>query len=102
MIRDHCTRILTLLLLPGVLTACAGLPDCGGDCRADAGLTQAVRREFRTQVALEVDDITVQTVGQVVYLNGLVDNDRERFDADSLAARVPGVVRVVDKLAVSR
>jgi len=43
----------------------------------------------------------VQTVDQVVYLNGQVDTELQRELAESLARVVPGVKRVVNSINLS-
>jgi osmotically-inducible protein OsmY len=45
--------------------------------------------------------ITVRTRAGVVYLYGEVSTGLERENAESLAEKTPGVVRVVDSIFVS-
>jgi hypothetical protein len=54
---------------------------------ADAGLTTA------TNVDIELD-------GQVVTLNGTVDSQAQKTQAETAAAKVPGVRKVVNNLTV--
>lgn len=44
--------------------------------------------------------ITVQTNDGVVYLNGEVETDLERYMAENLAKQVPNVAMVVNDVAV--
>lgn len=48
-----------------------------------------------------MDLLRVQVSNHVVYLNGIVDTWVEYYDAETAARAVPGVVRVVNKLAIS-
>jgi osmotically-inducible protein OsmY len=45
--------------------------------------------------------INVQTVDNVVYLNGIVITDFQREIAESVARQVPGVKRVSNSLGVN-
>jgi osmotically-inducible protein OsmY len=93
---------LAILLTAG-LAACTTPSACmPGDCNADASITEAVKAQLKTVAILPEDEVTVQTIDHVVYLNGLVDTEREVMDATQLAANVPGVGKVVNKLALSR
>jgi len=51
--------------------------------------------------AAAANSVRVQTVDQVVYLNGQVDTELQRELAESLARVVPGVKRVVNSINLS-
>jgi osmotically-inducible protein OsmY len=93
--------ILAAILATG-LPGCAAYRTCGfSGCAGDAKITADVRAQFDQHPALEApNSIAVQTIDQVVYLHGLVDTDLERSMADAVALDTPGVVRVVNSIAI--
>jgi osmotically-inducible protein OsmY len=76
---------------------------CGsGKCSGDAKVTTNVQALLDRHPELGAPhSITVQTRAGVVYLYGEVSAGLERETAESLAARTPGVARVVDSIFVS-
>jgi osmotically-inducible protein OsmY len=91
-----------LALLPG----CAvyeTYEKCGlAGCPDDQRITRAVQAVLSQHPALEPPNlIDVKTLDHVVYLNGLVDTDLESQTAESVAARVQGVARVVNSIGLS-
>ena len=90
-------------ILIGVLGGCADLrQQCGSEaCSADAQITADVQSRLNKVADLgPPGSIRVQTRGQVVYLNGLVDVGLEKGVAESVAGQTPGVAQVVDSIAV--
>jgi osmotically-inducible protein OsmY len=94
--------MLTLKPFPLIAASLIILSSCATPESKDAAITSAVNANLRAVAILPENKITVQTVDQVVYLNGLADTERDLLDAVQVAYRVPGVTRVVDKMAVQR
>jgi osmotically-inducible protein OsmY len=46
--------------------------------------------------------LDVQTINHVVYLSGEVNAGLEKHIAEAVAQQVPGVIKVVNSIAVSR
>lgn len=93
------------LILAGALAGCASYDRCGtancGD--GDAKLTANVRALIDRHPELGAPDaIDVQTVGNVVYLNGTVSQGLQSREAESVALEAPGVARVVNLLSVTK
>ena len=68
---------------------------------ADARISAGVRTLLEQSPALNAPNlITVQTLGGVVYLRGLVSTPFQIEEAGSVAARVPGASHVANLLAI--
>jgi osmotically-inducible protein OsmY len=89
-------------VVAGVLAGCA-------DFRAseppkdspDAKITADVQAQLNRMADLgPPGSIRVQTVGSVVYLNGLVDGGLAKHSAESAVRQLPGVQQVVDGIDV--
>ncbi|WP_165371622.1 BON domain-containing protein [Pseudolysobacter antarcticus] len=100
--RWHAAFFVGLIFLAITLSACSIYKKCGlNGCAGDAGITAAVQKEFDERSELKPPNrISIQTLDHVVYLSGLVDTEFERNIAESVAHDVPGVVRVVNSIAV--
>ena len=85
-----------------VLCGCATFEKCGfSGCPGDAQITAEVQALFDKHPALQPPNfIDIQTLDHVVYLYGLVDTGREQILAADVAREAPGVVRVVNSIAV--
>jgi len=83
-----------------LLTGCATLHAAGSEsCSEDARIRIRVQDLIDERASLGAPgSIHVQSIGRVVYLSGLVDTGPEKFAAESLAARTPGVARVVNSI----
>jgi osmotically-inducible protein OsmY len=92
-----------VVILASALPGCATYNNCGiGGCTDDAKITANVQALFVQYAELGPPNlIDVQTVDQVVYLNGLVGEGLESSTAESVALQAPGVKRVVNSIAVS-
>jgi len=90
------------LVLACVLCGCATYKKCGfSGCPGDAQITAEVQALFAKHPALQPPIlIRIQTLDHVVYLYGLVDTGREQILAADVAREAPGVVRVVNSIAV--
>jgi osmotically-inducible protein OsmY len=101
----HATALALVLVLSGALCGCAlynTYEKCGlRGCPGDAKITAEVVSKFSHHLELEPNAITVQTLDHVVYLHGLVNSGLEIDTAESIAAAVPGVTRVVSSIAVT-
>jgi osmotically-inducible protein OsmY len=98
--------LLTLasaILSTGPLCACGTYGACRSDsCRDDARITSQVQASFEQHAELEPPNLlTVHTRRGVVYLNGLVATDLQKWDAESVASEASGVARVVNSIAVT-
>ena len=93
-----------ILILAGALPGCATESKCGaGGCSGDAKITTDVQGRFDQHPDLGPPNlISVRTLNHVVYLSGEVSSGEFRDAAESAAHEVPGVVRVVNSIAVSR
>lgn len=67
----------------------------------DDGLVREVESRIRTDSALEREDITVSSSGDVITLHGRVSDVTVLEHAMRLAAETPGVRRVVSRLTVT-
>jgi osmotically-inducible protein OsmY len=92
-----------ILILAGALPGCAAYGKCGaGGCSGDAKITTNVQARFDQHSELGPPNlITVRTLNHVVYLSGEVSAGEFRDAAESVAREVPGVVRVVNSIAVT-
>jgi osmotically-inducible protein OsmY len=93
-----------LAAIPAViLSGCADFKPCGSQsCTADANITADVQARLNQMPDLgPPGSVRVQTRDRVVYLNGPVDGGLEKRTAESVAAQAPGVVQVVNSIAVS-
>ena len=93
--------MLVMLVATG-LSACAGNGSCGfTGCPADKQTTADVRALFAQHAELGAPgEFHIQTINGVVYLNGMVDSDMEKINAETIALRVPTVKSVVNNLSL--
>jgi osmotically-inducible protein OsmY len=98
-----CSAVI-LLSLSGALAGCSSYGKCaGGACAGDAAITMNVQTLLDQHPELGAPhSIEVQTIDRVVYLNGLVNDGLERKIAESVALRTPGVLKVVNSIAVQK
>jgi osmotically-inducible protein OsmY len=91
------------LILAGALFGCATYIKCGFDgCPGDAKTTAEVRTLLNQHPDLEgSNSLYVQTLDHEVYLSGLVNTPLQRQMAESITLQAPGVVRVVNMIAIS-
>jgi len=97
------TMAITLapVLLSSACTAVDAHRKCGfGGCAGDARITAAVESRLHQNAAIADWEIRVQTIDATVYLYGLVDTDLQRIIIVDTAREIPGVVNVVDSIAV--
>jgi osmotically-inducible protein OsmY len=91
-----------------VFAAAAVLPGCATDrecglhgCPGDSDLRKSVQQDINQHAEFGApDSIRVMTVNHVVYLNGQVDTDLEKWNAEFVAKQVPGVIQVVNDISV--
>jgi osmotically-inducible protein OsmY len=84
------------------LAACSSPEACGPqNCSADEQLSVQVQRSINAHPALQTDLLRVQVSDHIVYLNGIADTWLEYYEAEEVARAVPGVLRVVNKIAVN-
>jgi osmotically-inducible protein OsmY len=82
------------MILAGSVAACAA-PD-----EQDMKLSLDVENSINSHPALKTDLLKVEAADHVVYLNGSTDSWLEYSEAEDIARAVPGVLRVVNKIAV--
>jgi osmotically-inducible protein OsmY len=91
------TQRIFVLLLAAATSACAN-----ANVRAaadDANIAASVEAALDTYPSIgETSSIQVQSIDHVVYLHGLVDTYPEKLLVQSVAAKLPGVDRVVNSL----
>jgi osmotically-inducible protein OsmY len=89
------------LILAAALPGCAVFPQSSNPT-VDQKITADVERSFGQHAELEPPNLLeVQTINQVVYLNGTVSTGLQRRDAESVARQVQGVKKVVNSVAVA-
>ena len=93
-----------LLSFSAALAGCATYGECaGGACGSDAAITVNVRSLLDQHAELGAPhSIEVQTIDRVVYLNGEVNDGFDRSIAESIAMQTPGVLKVVNSIAVQK
>ena len=91
------------VILTCAATGCATYEKCGlSGCAGDANVTANIQARFNRHPDLGApNSIDVQTLDNVVYLNGLVSAGLQRREAESVALGTPGVTRVVDSIAIA-
>jgi osmotically-inducible protein OsmY len=88
-----------LALAVSLLGGCAGAAvECTS---ADCHLEHAVLDRLNESAALKGDHLSVQCFGSVVYLHGIVDTFVEFYMAEEIAAKTPGVTKVVNALGLA-
>jgi len=90
------------ICLAAALTGCAAFGKCGlRECPADARISAEVRTLLAQSPALGPPNlISVQTVGGVVYLRGLVSTPYQIAEAGSIAEQAPGVTHMRNLLYI--
>jgi osmotically-inducible protein OsmY len=88
-------RFLPLLAL--ALSGCAYDAEC---VTADCKLAADVLAHLNQDNSLKTDHLRVSSQDHVVYLDGIVDTQREYFSAEEIARQVPLVERVVNNIGV--
>jgi osmotically-inducible protein OsmY len=90
-----------VMTLAAALSGCAVFEKCSPEnCATDAKITADVGDMLGAHSEFgPPGTIQVQTVNGVVYLNGLVNSDMERQNAETLVMRIPNVKDVVNSLS---
>jgi osmotically-inducible protein OsmY len=70
-------------------------------CREDASLRDQVRHHINERASLRFFNVDVQSYDGVVYLEGLVDTEIDRGQAEDIAKSVPGVKKVYNALQLN-
>ena len=96
--------LVFLVSLSSALAGCSTYGKCAGSvCGGDAAITKNVQGRLDRHSELGAPhSIEVQTIDRVVYLNGLVNDGLERGIAESVASQTPGVLKVVNSIAVQK
>lgn len=91
------SRTLTILVLAAIVagSACA---KANGD---DEKLRAEVQKQIEGRPSLKFYGVSVRTSDHVVYLEGFVDTNFDRSQAEAIARAVPGVTKVYDKLILN-
>ena len=95
---------ITPLILAGALSSCATFDKCGfAGCAGDAQITANVQAQLDKHPELGApDQVYVQTLNHVVYLNGEVSSGRQSQVAESVAMKVKGVGRVDNSIGITK
>jgi osmotically-inducible protein OsmY len=90
--------------LSTLIAGCSTYAACaGGACGTDVAITTNVRSLLDQHAELGAPHaIEVQTIHRVVYLNGQVNDGFSRGIAESVALQAPGVLKVVNSIAVEK
>ena len=104
--RNGNPALLALILLCNCtlsIQGCVSSSQCASEeCKNDAKITAAVQAQLKERRELGApNSVYVQTRSGIVYLTGQVTTDLQRDTAESVAAKVPGVMRVVNSIALS-
>ena len=101
-------RFFALMFAPPILAAgglagCATYEKCGfRGCPGDVKITAEVQVLLDQNPPLgPPNEVYVQTLNHVVYLNGVVDTPFQRRLVESLAGEAAGVSRVVNNIGLS-
>jgi osmotically-inducible protein OsmY len=96
-------RFASVFILTYAAAGCASYERCGSaGCPGDLQVTANVQGALQQQPDLgPPDSIRVQTLEQVVYLNGMVASGLQRQEAESVALATPGVKRVENSIFVT-
>jgi osmotically-inducible protein OsmY len=93
----------TVVLFGRALSAYADNETSSVGVLMDTQITEAVEKAIAQHPDLKApNQIYVDTRGHVVYLSGVVDNSLVTENAEQIARQVPGVVRVVNTIAVDQ
>jgi osmotically-inducible protein OsmY len=95
--------LASIFILSAALPGCATFRESGPNARAD---DTKISANVQTQLDQRRElgpphSIDVETINHVVYLNGFVSAGLESETAESVADEAPGVVRVVNNIAVT-
>jgi osmotically-inducible protein OsmY len=98
---------IVALVLVGALSGCATLGESVGKCEttacsSDAKLTSDVQTNLTQHAEFGANALQVQTLHNVVYLNGSLSGGEQRANAELVALQTPGVARVVNDIAVTK
>jgi len=90
-------------ILAGVISGCADTRPIGTQSAIpDAKITADAQAKLDQMTDLgPPGSIRVQTLANVVYLNGVVDGGLAKRNAESAVRQVPGVQKVVDDIDVA-
>ncbi len=99
----QCGALALVVAMACALAACAPYEKCGfAGCPGDAQITAAVRAVFDRHPELGAPGLlNVKTLDGVVYLDGVVNTDLVRQEAQDLALQAHGVRKVVNSLGVT-
>jgi osmotically-inducible protein OsmY len=92
------------LSLSILIAGCSTYGECAdGACGTDVAITTNVRSLLDQHAELGAPHaIDVQTLHRVVYLNGQVNDGFSRSIAEFVALQAPGVLQVVNSIAVEK
>ena len=93
-------RLLPLLTVLSVLTACAAESCKDVPCSPDETLAETVKINLARHPALLADQLRVQADHGVVYLYGIVVSQLELYEVEEVAKATPGVTRIVNMCAI--
>ena len=92
-------RMTLLALIPLLASACAGLPQGGGNRGDDSELAQAVASALDANPITSGLSVEVSSLGEGrVRLLGFVDTDTQKYTAEQVASEVEGVAFVFNTL----
>jgi osmotically-inducible protein OsmY len=94
--------LAVVLLGAAAFQGCASTPCTSESCKSDAKISADVKAHLNEYRELgPPNSVYVQTRDGVVYLTGQVATDLQRTTAESVAQKVPGVVQVVNSIALT-
>jgi hypothetical protein len=96
--------LASILILSGLLPGCAVERKCeAGGCSGDAKITANAQAQINQHPEFGPPySIRVQTLDQVVYLSGEVNDGLFKRTAEDVARQTPGVTLVVNDISVTK
>lgn len=104
--KNHNSRLLTLLLLAGLAVGTAFTTACSstatrqstGEYIDDTAITAKVKSAFVSDDSVKALDVQVETFRGVVQLSGFVDNMSQKARAEQIARSTNGVRDVTNNI----
>jgi osmotically-inducible protein OsmY len=98
----HVVVSILVIALSSAMTGCAGYRKCGfSGCPGDAEISAEVRSLFGKHSELGPSaSFHIQTIDRTVYLNGLVDTEFERRNAEAIALQAANVKEVINSIGI--
>ncbi|GEM_PF-5975605 len=84
------------MALSSAVSLYSALPASAAETEQAGSLTAAVRTEIGKSAALRANHLSVETIGGVVYVRGVVDTETERAEVRAAAGKAAGGAKVIN------